>query len=49
MDIPNLLRDEWMRFALRRVNDEYMWIDKLYKITNNVIERVTGLNGTKTN
>ena len=27
---------------------EYMWLDKPYKITKEVIERATGFNGTKT-
>lgn len=34
---------EWVRYILSRVHDEFIWLDKPYKITKNAIQVVTCL------
>ena len=33
MDIPNFFHEEWVRFVLSRIHEQYVWLDKPYKIT----------------
>lgn len=44
MDIPKNFKKELVKFMLSQVHNEYMWLDKPYKITKEVIERVTRFN-----
>lgn len=37
---------KWVRYILRRVHDEFIWLEKPYKITKNAIQVVTCLNAT---
>lgn len=38
--------DEWERYIMSRVHDEFMWLDRPYKITKHVVHVVTCLHQT---
>lgn len=38
--------DEWVRSILSHVHDEFIWLERSYKITNQAIHAVTCLNQT---
>lgn len=44
--LPTLNEDEWIRYILIRVHDEFIWLGKPYKITKQTIHVVTCLNQT---
>lgn len=42
LDIPKF-EDEIVRYVLRRVHGEFIWLDRLYNISKEVIRAITGL------
>jgi len=46
VDFPTFVEDEWVRYVLSQVHDEFMWLGQPFKITKEVIRVVIGLNDT---
>lgn len=44
VNFPVFDEPEWVKYILSRVHDEFIWLDKPYKITKNKIQAVTCLN-----
>ncbi|XP_059076744.1 uncharacterized protein LOC131876008 [Cryptomeria japonica] len=43
MDFPTFDEVEWVRYVLSRIQGEFIWLDRPYKITEEVIKNVTCL------
>lgn len=48
IDFSIQFHDDWVRYVLRRVHDQFLWLEAntLIKISKEVIQRVTRFSGT---
>jgi len=44
---PYFAKDEWVWYVLSRVHDNFMWLNRPFKITKDAIKVVTGLHSSK--
>jgi len=43
---PYFEEDEWVRYVLSRVHDNFLWLNKPFKITKDAIRAITGLHSS---